>query len=125
MTTRTSLPARPAALTRGLRWLVLLALVVGTLLAAVGQVKSHGLAELVATHQDTHSHEDVAHDHHPSGINTAADHTHHGADHSHDKAHALPQAWNCATAKPSSWAVTPGHWVELVEAFRLERPPMV
>ncbi len=125
MTTRTSLPARPAALTRGLRWLVLLALVVGTVLAAMGQVKSHGLAELVAAQQDAHSHEDDAHDHHPSGINTAADHAHHGADHSHDKAHALPHAWNCATVQPPSWTSTPRHWVELVEAFRLERPPMV
>jgi len=125
MTSRTALPARPATLTRRLRWLVLLAMVVGTVLAAMGQVKSHGLAELVAVHQDAHAHEDDTHDHHPSGINTAADHAYHGADHSHDKAHALPHAWNCATAQPPSWTSTPRNWVELVEAFRLERPPMV
>ncbi|MDP2985098.1 hypothetical protein, partial [Hydrogenophaga sp.] len=69
MTSRTALPVRPATLTRSLRWLVLLAMVLGTVLAAMGQVKSHGLAELVAMHQDAHSHEDDAH-HHPSGINT-------------------------------------------------------
>lgn len=125
MTLRTSPPARPSGLARGLQWLVLLALVLGTVLTAMGNVKSHGLAELAAVHEDAHSHEDDAHDHHPSGINTAADHAHHGADHSHDKAHALPHAWACMAAQPPDWVNAPRLWVELVEAFRLERPPMV
>ena len=125
MTLRTSPSARPSGLTRGFRLLVLLALVLGTVLTAMGNVKSHGLAELAAVHQDAHLHEDDAHDHHLSGVNAAAAHAHHGADHSHDKAHALPQAWGYIAAQPSSWENTPRLWVELVEAFRLERPPMV
>ncbi|MFW2358350.1 hypothetical protein [Hydrogenophaga sp.] len=122
MTLRAALPARPTGLTRGLWWLVLLALVVGTVLAAVGNVRSHGLAELAAVHPDAHSHLD-AHD--PSDIDTAADHAHHGDDHSHDKAHALPDAWGSVAARSPSWLSTPRPWAELVEAFRLERPPMV
>lgn len=124
MTLRTTLPASHTGLTRVFRWLVLLALIAGTVLAAMGNVKSHGLAELVAVHQHAHSHEDDSH-HPPSDVNTTADHTHHGADHSHDKAHALPHAWACMAAQPPDWVNAPRLWVELVEAFRLERPPMV
>ena len=124
-TARTSRPRSPFGRSRGLRWLVLLVLVVGAVLTAMGQVKSHGLAELAVVQPVAHSHEDAA-DHHPPGdINTAADHAHHGADHSHDNAHSTPHAWRSIAAQPASWASAPRRWVELVEAFRLERPPMV
>ena len=121
MTLRAALPARPTGLTRGLWWLVLLALVVGTVLAAVGNVRSHGLAELAAVHPDAHSHLD-AHD--PSDIDTAADHAHHGDDHSHDKAHALPVTWHMAAPLLPEWIGQTRLWIEMVEASRLERPPM-
>ncbi|MBT9466670.1 hypothetical protein [Hydrogenophaga sp.] len=125
MNLRTHLPASPTRLTLGFRWLVLLALIVGTVMASMGSVTSHGLAALAAMHQDAHSHEEDTGTSHPSGTNTTADHAHHSADHSHDKAHALPHAWACVAAHPPSWLSAPRPWIERVQTFRLDRPPMV
>lgn len=124
MTSRTRLSASPTRITLCFRWLVLLALLVGSVMASMGNVTSHGLAALAAVHQDAHTHQEDADTSHPSGTNTATDHAHHGADHSHDKAHALPQAWTSGAAQPPSWLSAARPWIELVEAFRLERPPM-
>lgn len=117
--------ARPAPPSRAVRYLMLMALIVGTVLAAMGNFKSHGLA---AIHASQHvapccQEEPPGHAHHDDGGHGTTEHAHHGADHSHDKAHALPRAWGSAAALPPSWLAQAPPWLERVEASRLERPP--
>lgn len=112
----------------GLRVCVLAVLMLGTLVSSLGQLSSHGIAAVAAVQHDSdvghgHSHEDDV----PSAARAGADgaHAHHNsADHSHDKAHALPAQLALAqTAAPVWWALAhrlaPGRLV-----FRLDRPPM-
>ena len=129
-------PTRPAL---GMRWLVLVVIMFGTNISSVGGTNSHGLAAIAtalhatafSTHEShehalEHAHEDEAEE---EGIgwvtqSAAADHPHHGADHSHDKAHALPAAWNPAAPQLPGLFGLVRPWVEMVQASSLVRPPM-
>ena len=117
----------------GMRWLVLVAIMFGAVISSFGGTNSHGIAAITetlhaaATPSDQ-SHE-LAHDDGDNGLATlshgaAADHPHHGADHSHDKASALPAAWGSAAPSLPGWFGFVRPWIEMVRASRLERPPM-
>ena len=122
---------RPNGATPGVRWLVLLVIMFGTFLSSVGGTNSHGLAALatalhVAPFSTDESHE---HAHEDEGIGSAnqsagADHPHHSADHSHDKAHVLPALWISAAPQLAILFGLVRSWIERVQASRLERPPM-
>lgn len=112
----------------GLRVWVLAVLMLGMLVSSLGQVSSHGIAAVAAAQHDGevghgHSHEEDVSSAQPAGSDVV--HVHHNsADHSHDKAHALPTRLTLAqTAAPVWWALAhplaPGRMV-----FRLDRPPM-
>ena len=120
----------------GVRWLVLLVMTLGTVISSVGSLTSHGIAAMTdglhaaamtsdSSHElaHGHAHED---DESPSATvspDAAVDHPHHGADHSHDKAHVPPTAWRSV---PPQLPGRVGHirpWNEMVQASRLERPP--
>lgn len=122
---------RQTRITLGVCVLILWGMLFGTLASSMGGVMSHGLAEFVATHHpidemsvDGHGHSHDDEDNGPTFSETGADHPHHSADHTHDKSHVPSSAMTVAVAMASSWPVTARAWVELVEAFRLERPPM-
>lgn len=129
-------PSRPAL---GMRWLVLVVILFGTLISSVGSMNSHGLAALVAGFHDAPSMESTSHEHERDhdhsheveddelemmGHVAPPDHPHHGADHSHDKAHALPAAWETTSPLLPVWIGVVRPWAELVQVSRLERPPM-
>ena len=132
MTLRVPSSLRPNGAALGMRWLVLLVIMFGTVISSIGLTNSHGLAVIAATHttpsnggeQHGHAHEE------PGGewalVDQGADtgHPHHAIDHSHDKAHALPVAWGSASPQLPSWRVQARPWIEMVQASRLERPPM-
>jgi ABC-type nickel/cobalt efflux system permease component RcnA len=110
---------RPTRAGLGVRWLVLVVILFGTILSSMGGTSSHGLD---ASHG--HAHEDLGGELVRVDNSASADHPHHEMDHSHDKAHALSVAWRTATPQPSSWLLLVRPWIEMVEASRLERPPM-
>ena len=129
-------PYRPAL---SMRWLVLVVILFGTLISSVGSMNSHGLAALVVgfhgapssgstSHElerdHGHSHEVEDDDLEMMGHVAPPDHPHHGADHSHDKAHALPTAWETTSPQLPIWIGVVRPWAELVQGSRLERPPM-
>ena len=133
MTLRASFSLRPTGAALGVRWLVLVVILFGTILSSMGGTSSHGLAAIaVALHTAPaspnephgHEHEDLGGELAMVGNSASADHPHHEMDHSHDKAHALSVAWRMATPQPSRWLLSVRPWIEMVEAFRLERPPM-
>lgn len=108
-----------------LRWLVLVALIWGTLVSSVGLATSHGLAGLaVAEHSvasdDAHGH---AHDEDVPIADPAGGHPHHAADHSHDKAHAVPEQLAVAPAASTERIAVVQAWVPGLDADRLDRPP--
>ena len=108
-----------------LRWLVFVVLIWGTLVSSVGLTTSHGLADLaVADHgvasDDAHGH---AHDEDVPVADPAGGHPHHAADHSHDKAHALPEQLAVAPAASPERIAVAQAWVPGLEAGRLDRPP--
>lgn len=113
MTTRPTRSTRPHRAVLGMRWLVLFVILMGTFISSVGGMNSHGIAAIASVSHVTAVATDTAHDHH-----------HHGADHSHDKAHALPVTWHMAAPLPPEWIGQTRLWIEMVEASRLERPPM-
>lgn len=122
---------RRSSFSLGVCVLILLGMLFGTMVSSMGGVKSHGLAEFAASqhHVDDISPDAQGHSHDEDGAKPAlsdagADHAHHGADHSHDKSHVPPNAMTVAISMAASRPVTARPWVELVEAFRLERPPM-
>ncbi|MDP3172064.1 MAG: hypothetical protein Q8M91_17165 [Polaromonas sp.] len=105
----------------------------GTIISSIGGTGSHGLAVIAAAHHVApfSSDESHGHVHEDSGGELAmvnqsagADHPHHGADHSHDKAHALPVAWSSAAPQLPGWWGLVQPRIEMVQASRLERPPM-
>jgi len=112
-------------------------ILLGTVLSSIGGTNSHGLAAITASLHATpaladapnkqahgHAHGDEEDEWMAAGHGAAPDHPHHGADHSHDKAHALPTAWRSSAPQLPVWL---GHvlpWTEMVQADRLERPPM-
>jgi hypothetical protein len=133
MTLLASFSLRPAGAALGVRWLVLVVILFGTILSSMGSTSSHGLAAIAATSHTAsssldeshgHSHEDQGGEWVMVDNSASADHPHHAADHSHDKAHALSVSWRSATPQPSSWRGSVRPWIEMVEASRLERPPM-
>lgn len=102
------------------RWVVLVALLLGALLSAFGTASSHGVAALAAVGHDT----DNAHGHsHEDDEPAAPSHPHHAHDHSHDKAHALPPGVAAWGPWPDAWSATAPAWVERLTPYRLERPP--
>ena len=136
MTQHFSYALHPHRAALGIGWLVLVVIMFGTIISSIGGTSSHGLASFQAalhvtpTSMDT-SHEHVhEHAHEDEGIglvtqSAGADHPHHhGADHSHDKAHALPVAWHSAAPQLPGWFGLVRPWIEMVQASRLERPPM-
>ena len=115
-------------------WLVLVVLLLGASISVIAGTYSHGLAAIGATLHGApsltdplhgHGHEDhggeSASPNHSGGI---SDHPHHGADHAHDTAHALPGVWTLAVQQLSLWEPLVRPWIETARAFRLERPPM-
>ncbi|WP_341904063.1 hypothetical protein [Polaromonas sp. YR568] len=122
----------PTRAALGVRWLVLMVILFGALVSSVGNTNSHGIAALSAAHEHSHSHEDAhgsADEASDAGWTIAGpaaplDHPHHGADHSHDKAHASPLAWPSATPQLPVWFGVVRPWIDMVQASRLERPPM-
>ena len=127
---------RPHRAVRGMGWLVLVVILFGTIISSVGGTSSHGLAAFPAALHATSASLDTSdehvhdHAHEDEGIgwvtqSAGADHPHHhGADHSHDKAHALPVAWDSVAPQLSGWFGRVRPWIEMVQASRLERPPM-
>jgi hypothetical protein len=109
----------------------------GTVISSVGNMNSHGIAAIASVgHADSagsDTEHDRAHGHaHEGGSSkwvigshgAGADHPHHGADHSHDKAHSLPITWDVAAPQLPVWTGHARLWIEMVEPSRLERPPM-
>ena len=115
-------------------WLVLVVLLLGTNISVIAGTYSHGLAAIGATLHSAPSLTDPlhGHGHEDHGGESAltsqtegiADHSHHGADHAHDTAHALPGVWTLALHQLSLWELLVRPWIETARAFRLERPPM-
>ena len=137
MTARLSRSARPDRAALGMRWLVLLVILMGTFVSSVGGMNSHGIAAISAAghvsstvpdaehdHAHGHAHEDAESTWVVGGHGAGDDHPHHGADHSHDKAHALPTTWAVAAPQLPVWMGQARPWIEMVEPSRLERPPM-
>ena len=132
MTLLVSCSLRPDGAALGVRWLVLVVIMVGTIISSIGGTSSHGLAAFPAALHVTAFSSDESHEHahEDEGIelvtqSAGADHPHHhGADHSHDKAHALPVAWSSAAPQIPGWFGLVRPWIEMVRASRLERPPM-
>jgi len=133
MTLLVSCSLRPDGAALGVRWLVLVVIMFGTIIFSIGSTSSHGLAVIAAAHHVAPFSSDESHGHvHEVGggevamVNQSAgaDHPHHGADHSHDKAHALPVAWTSAAPQLPAWWGLVRPWIEMVQASRLERPPM-
>lgn len=131
---RSTLAARAAL---GMRWLVMVVILFGTIISSVGGTYSHGIAAIAAVSHVSLASSDTEHDHahghaHEDGGSAwamenhgaSADHPQHGPDHSHDKAHALPITWNVAAPQLPVWIGQAKLWIEMVEASRLERPPM-
>ncbi len=125
--------SRPNGAALGVRWLVLVTILFGTIISSIGSTGSHGLAVIAAALHigSSFSVESHGHEHEDRGGELAmvnqsagADHPHHGTDHSHDKAHALPVAWSSAVPQLPGWWVLVRPWIEMVEAYRLERPPI-
>lgn len=117
----------------GVRWLIMVVMLFGTIISAVGGTNSHGLASMATVLHVTRLSSDESHGH--LHVNTGGesamvsqsadtDHPHHGVDHSHDKAHALPVAWSSAAPQLLGWRGLIRRWIEMVQASRLERPPI-
>lgn len=122
---------RRSRFTLGVCLLILLGMLCGTMVSSMGGVKSHGLAEFAASQHklvdialDVHGHSHEHDDARPTLSDAGPEHAHHGADHSHDKSHVPSGAMTVAMSMAASRPTTARPWVELMEAFRLERPPM-
>jgi hypothetical protein len=109
-----------------MRIYVLVSILIGNLLSSVGALDTHALATLDAV-QHTQLEHDDAHGHshgddllaHYEGTS----HSHLGADHSHDKAHALPATRVAVAAPAPDWKPRSAIWTEQLTAHRLDRPP--
>ncbi len=116
-----------------MRWLVLAVIMFGAIISSIGSMNSHGLAAIgTAIHADVtasdemhgHVHGDRGGEWVVSDQSAGADHPHHQADHSHDNSCALPIAWSSTATLLRSWQLQVRPWIEMVQASRLERPPM-
>ncbi|MDO9569775.1 MAG: hypothetical protein Q7J58_10400 [Hydrogenophaga sp.] len=134
-----SCTVQPNRAALGVRWLVLMVILFGTVFSSIGGTNSHGIAVIAASlhatpasvdaqneqaHGHAHGEEEGEGEWMAVGHGTAPDHPHHGADHSHDKAHALPTAWLSFAPQLPDWTGRVRPWIEMVQASRLERPPM-
>jgi hypothetical protein len=133
MTQNLSRSLRPNRAALGARWLVMVVILFGALVSSIGSTSSHGLAAIAAVlhvapsssnESHGHTHEDLGGELAVANESASADHHHHGADHSHDKAHALPAAWHSAAPQLPGWLGHVRPWIEMVQASRLDRPPM-
>lgn len=133
MTLLVSCSLRPNGAALGVRWLVLVVILFGTIISSIGSTGSHGLAVISAMFHvaPSSSAESHGHVHEDRGgkltlVNQSAgaDHPHHGADHSHDNAHALPVTWGSVPPQLPGKGGLVRPWIETVQASRLERPPM-
>ena len=132
MTQHLSYALRPHRAALSMGWLVLVVILFGTIISSIGATSSHGLAAFPAALHITPASLDISREHaqEDEGIGwvtqgAGADHPHHyGADHSHDKAHALPVAWHSVVPQFPGWFGLVRPWIEMVQASRLERPPM-
>lgn len=134
MTPHLSYALRPNRAALGMRWLVLVVIMFGTVISSIGGTSSHGLAAFATALHVTPFSSDESHEHahedQDEGIGSVTqsagvDHPHHhGADHSHDKAHALPVVWGSVAPQVPGWVGLVRPWIEMVQASRLERPPM-
>jgi hypothetical protein len=115
-----------------MRWLVVFVITFGTVVSSIGFTSSHGLAALVESHKSslTASEHPHAYEHEDQGVEVSktdepasGEHPHHAMDHSHDIAHHL--LLECGTASPQlpSWEVMVRPWIEMGQAYRLDRPP--
>jgi hypothetical protein len=116
-----------------MRWLVLGVILFGAIVSSIGSMNSHGLAAIGTVldagssafdEKHGHVHGDRGGEWVASDQSEGADHPHHQADHSHDNSHALPIAWSSAATLLRSWQLRVRPWTEMVQASRLERPPM-
>ena len=126
-----SLRSRRAA--QGMRWLMVVVFLFGAVVSSVGGIVSHGVAAIKAADHAAPTSSNPSHGHAHAleegewpiaGDDAIADHSHHGVDHSHDKAHDLPTAGIPAGSPLARWFGSVRPWVETVRASRLERPPM-
>jgi hypothetical protein len=117
---------RPRWLRCGMRLGVLLVILVGTLLSSLGGLHSHGLKTLdviqhaEATEGDSHGH---SHEEADLALFDGRSHTHLGADHSHDKAHALPLMPAVAPVMKPPGKPLVLAWMDRLAIHRLDRPP--
>lgn len=133
MTLLVTCSLRPDGAALGVRWLVLVVILFGAIISSMGSTGSHGLAVIAAAlhaappssaESHGHVHEDRGGELVMVNQSAGADHLHHGADHSHDKAHVLPVAWSSAAPQlPRWWGLVPPR-IEMVQVSRLDRPPM-
>lgn len=123
----------PTLAALGMRWLVLIVITFGTVVSTIGLTSSHGLAALVESHQSALNTPETlrGHEHAEQGVEASgfderasAGHPHHAMDHSHDIAHHLPLAWGAASPQLPAWEVMVRPWIEMGQAYRLDRPPM-
>lgn len=145
----------PNRFAHGLKWLVLMVILLGMAVSSFGSTISHGIAAVAMAgvgtsaladtqhgHEHGHGHEHVhqsagehvdAKEHafsagesalSPADDGAPLDHPHHGADHSHDPAHALMAKWGSFTSEPPGWLPHALPWVEALQPYRLERPPI-
>lgn len=127
---------RPNWAALSVRWMVLVVVMLGTIISSIGGTSSHGLAAFATTFHSSSAPSDTSyerfheHAHADVGVelvdqNAGADYPHHhGSDHSHDKAHALPVAWHSGAPQlPDRFGLV-WPWIEMVQASRLERPPI-
>lgn len=118
--------SHPGWVRKGVRAWVLLVILVGTLMSSVGSLHSHSLAALKAVqheetvHDDSHGH---SHDDDVLERYSGPLHSHLGSDHSHDKAHALPDIPSFSASAPPFWGAASPEWLDRLVAHRLERPP--
>ena len=135
MTQHSSYALRPHRAALSMGWLVLVVILFGAIISSIGATSSHGLAAFPAALHATPASLDISREHvheqahEDEGIESAnqsagADHPHHGTDHSHDKAHVLPALWHSVALQLPGWFGLVRPWIEMVQASRLERPPM-
>lgn len=125
--------AQPTVATLGMQWLVLIVITLGMIVSSIGLTSSHGVAVIAATHESVQSSSEDSHGHGHAdqGIEftvederSSGEQPHHGADHSHDTAHHLPLTWGAASPQLPIWEATVRPWIDMGQAYRLDRPPM-
>lgn len=133
MILRISSSTRLSKAALAMRWLVLAVIMFGAIISSIGSMNSRGLAAIgTATHADTSASDEThGHVHGDRGVelvdgdpNAGPGHPDHQADHSHDNPHSLPIMWSSTATQPRSWQLQARAWIEMIQASRLDRPPM-